>query len=303
MKKLTIMRGLPASGKSTYAKSVASRDPQNTLIVSRDSIRRTVFNETQKTVLNHKLEQRVTKLQEALVTAALEAGRHVIIDDTNLRARYARRWATLAHSLGAPYEVVSLKKELHDLHRLNDRRPKEEQVPQQVITDLWNRFPQNKWPEIKHDEPKPEPIHELYVPNYELPPAYVFDIDGTLAVIGGRDPYDASRAMEDESNFAVAEVMLNLLEANNSIILLTGRQEKDREVTEEWLYHNYGFSQPLFMRETSDQRPDWLVKSELFDTCVAPYYNVQAVFDDRDSVVKMWRERGITCFQVNYGDF
>jgi hypothetical protein len=48
--------------------------------------------------------------------------------------------------------------------------------------------------------------------------------------------------------------------------------------------------------------PDEILKKEMLDTFV----NIDDVFlvvDDRDKVVKMWREEGLTCFQVAEGDF
>jgi hypothetical protein len=41
----------------------------------------------------------------------------------------------------------------------------------------------------------------------------------------------------------------------------------------------------------------------LYDTFVKDNYKVLLVLDDRDQVVRMWRELGLTCFQVDYGDF
>ena len=57
------------------------------------------------------------------------------------------------------------------------------------------------------------------------------------------------------------------------------------------------------MRQNSDRRPDDVIKAEIYETCIEPYYNVLYVFDDRDRVVKMWREKGLTCLQVAEGNF
>jgi hypothetical protein len=58
------------------------------------------------------------------------------------------------------------------------------------------------------------------------------------------------------------------------------------------------------MRADNDDRPDWIVKRELFTTRVAPRWRVLGVFDDRDSVVeKTWRAMGLLCGQVARGDF
>lgn len=45
-------------------------------------------------------------------------------------------------------------------------------------------------------------------------------------------------------------------------------------------------------------------KKELFEAHIARKFYIEFVLDDRDQVVDLWRnELGLTCFQVNYGDF
>jgi hypothetical protein len=57
------------------------------------------------------------------------------------------------------------------------------------------------------------------------------------------------------------------------------------------------------MRTEGDHRSDDIVKKEIYEKRIAPWYDVVAVFDDRDKVVKMWRDLGLLCCQVYYGDF
>lgn len=51
-----------------------------------------------------------------------------------------------------------------------------------------------------------------------------------------------------------------------------------------------------------DHRSDEIVKKEMLDD-IEKRFNVIGVFDDRDRVVSMWRENGLQCYQINYGDF
>jgi hypothetical protein len=57
------------------------------------------------------------------------------------------------------------------------------------------------------------------------------------------------------------------------------------------------------MRDIYDSRRDSVVKREIFEREVRDRYHVVGVFDDRMQVVKMWRELGLTVFQVAEGDF
>lgn len=301
MTKIVILRGYPGSGKSTWAQQYSSEI--GAVIVSRDTIRMGMPGaHPAKTVLSYNEEREVTKRQESLVTAAIKAGINVVIDDTNLTKRYARRWANLAHKLGVDYEVQDFLVDVEECVARNEERA--HKVPEEVIRNYAMRFPLGTWPEIEHDV-EPEVFEmTMYEPDTSLPTAYIFDIDGTLALLNGRSPYaeDPKEYLNDLPNIGVISTLRAVRNWHN-VILLSGRSEQFRDVTEQWIETHVGEGLPLFMRQRKDTRQDWKVKSEMFDAHVSPYYNVKGVFDDRDSVVRMWRERGITCFQVNYGDF
>jgi hypothetical protein len=73
--------------------------------------------------------------------------------------------------------------------------------------------------------------------------------------------------------------------------------------TKEWLKREVGVSEPLYMRDARDRRPDYIVKAELLDRLLADGYRPIMAFDDRDQVVKMWRAKGVPCAQVAEGKF
>jgi hypothetical protein len=149
----------------------------------------------------------------------------------------------------------------------------------------------------------------------------IFDIDGTLAngkhrehllpVNGGTwDDYFAKAG--DDSAFFHMQVLIHALRSATApkldIVFVSGRPERIRGVTTAWLQDHYGCEYlghtDLLMRADGDHRPDNIIKSELLDKVI--YYKVGnplIVFDDRNQVVNMWREHGLTCFQVAEGDF
>ena len=87
------------------------------------------------------------------------------------------------------------------------------------------------------------------------------------------------------------------------IILVSGRDECCRKDTEAWLEkHNVPFVK-LFMREEGDNEKDTVIKERIFRDHIASNYLVWFVLDDRDCVVKMWRDLGLTCLQVAEGGF
>jgi hypothetical protein len=87
------------------------------------------------------------------------------------------------------------------------------------------------------------------------------------------------------------------------IIYLSGRSDKFRDITQNWLTKNGAPDGPLFMRVDGDWRKDWIIKGELFDLHVRDKYNVLFCLDDRNQVVNFWRSLGLTGFQVAAGDF
>jgi hypothetical protein len=132
-------------------------------------------------------------------------------------------------------------------------------------------------------------------------------LDGTLALLGERNPHDTARALEDALNHPVA----NVIEVYNAqkqfdtrLILISGRREQFRQVTVDWL-KNHGIThyEALYLRPDGDRRPDFVVKREFYEREIKNKYDVIFVLEDRDQVVKMWREIGLTCFQVEYGNF
>lgn len=139
-----------------------------------------------------------------------------------------------------------------------------------------------------------------------LPQGVIFDLDGTLALLGERSPYNASRAEDDELSQAVffAYQAIRRGKPETAIILLSGREDRWRPQTERWLTkHDITFD-ALYLRRTGDRRKDTVVKREIYEARIAGVYDIVVVFEDRDQVVKLWRDDlGLPCFQVAWGDF
>lgn len=145
-------------------------------------------------------------------------------------------------------------------------------------------------------------------------PLYIFDLDGTLALIEHRRGIldgDASDKWtrfyaacgEDEPNKPVVET-LRQLSFKAEIWIFSGRSDEVREKTLAWLQkHRICFSF-IAMRKEGDFTPDEVLKKRWLDLMLAEDRGrLVAVFDDRDKVVKMWRDAGVSCFQVAPGGF
>ena len=138
--------------------------------------------------------------------------------------------------------------------------------------------------------------------NINKMPVVLCDIDGTLAIRGDRGPHDLSLVIEDAPRKYMPEV-LEALESMLYLIYISGRQEQARAQTVYWLKtHGFPDGAALLMRKDGDNRKDAIVKAEILER-IQQAYQVICVLDDRDSCIKMWREKGLLCLQVDYGDF
>lgn len=153
-------------------------------------------------------------------------------------------------------------------------------------------------------------------------PLYIFDIDGTIALIGHRrhmldDKNDSYRwrsfyaaCDKDEPNLPVIDTMERLRFSGAEIWFFSGRSSEVKGKTIAWLIANTSFiasdfeQDILTMREEGECTPDDALKRRWLDNMLTDdRLRLFAVFDDRDRVVNMWREAGVTCYQVAPGEF
>lgn len=314
MSTLTITRGLPGSGKTTYAKRWVSEDSAHRSRLNRDDLRETMHGGAHG--YPRELENAITLAHHGAVKTLLLAGRDVITDDMNLSNKQVKAWMKLAKEAGAGFEVIDLTNVpvATCIGRDQNRYATGGRgVGADYITEKYQRFIKGR----KYPLPLPEAPAGQYVEPYVAPEgkpkAILVDVDGTMALMNGRGPFDWHRVGEDLPNTPIVNlvgILSCLMEYSNDpweIIFMSGRDEVCREETLAWL-GSLGFGGlQLFMRpslpEGVNQPADNIVKLALFDEHVRHQYDVQFVLDDRDQVVEMWRKLGLTCLQVAPGAF
>ena len=142
----------------------------------------------------------------------------------------------------------------------------------------------------------------------------LFDIDGTLANIEHRRGYLDQEKPDwksfnaemggDTPNAPIVALYKALWAADNfELILVTGRNERSRAITEQWLTWNAIPFDQMLMRPDNDFRADHLIKEDILKQLLATGMEIEFVVDDRQQVVDMWRRNGITCLQCDVGDF
>lgn len=299
--KLTICRGLPASGKSTWAKNRVQEDIGNTVRVNRDLLRVMLNND----VFVKGVTERVTlSARDSLIEKFLKMGLHVISDDTNLAAHQVKPLAKIAYKYGVEVEVKDFDIDVEECIRRDSARSGKGEITVgvDVIRDLHKRFfnkgfPKNPLldlPEVFKVEP--------YVPDVSLPKAVIFDIDGTLADHRGlRSPYDYTQVHLDTPRQAVIDAARLYADAGINIVIFSGRDGSCRPATLDWLTENVQRPFVLDMRTADDERKDYIIKYELF-TKWKDKYNFVAVYDDRKQVLDLWQALELTTFNVSIGD-
>lgn len=301
---LMIARGLPGSGKSTFAVRWVSEKPAERARVNRDDLRFATFG---KYVLEPDQEQVITAIEHAAVRALLASGKSVVVDNQNLRAKYIKPYLKLAAEVDAVVLHKDFNEELPELLRRNKARDKA--VPEEYLTKAYKNFVRKgafgPFPKLEEAQESSGFGPNRYIADTSLPTAWIVDMDGTLALMraGGRSPYEYDRVLEDAPNEVVIELVRTIATTGTQIIIMSGREDSALEDTKVWLRAHVVPFDKIHMRATGDERRDSVVKLELFDAHVRGHYNVRGVLDDRDQVVVLWRSLGLTCFQVADGNF
>ena len=293
--KIIVLQGVPASGKSTYARDLHKMN-ENYVIVNRDNIR-----ESRGSYWIPSQEEYISSIEEFEVRSALDHNLIPIIDATNLNPKTIQKWENIAKEYNVEIEYKLFKIDYNTAIQRDKLR--ERPVGEKVI----KRFFKDYFPEMLYPMDDKRFIQE---PDKNKIDIIVCDIDGTVAMRTGRSPYDYSKVLTDNPDKRLFKI-LNQLNEKYHIIFLSGREGTERcyNDTKKWIETHFKPScgtrrnWELIMRTPKDYRKDCIIKEEIYKEKIEPYYNVITVFDDRDQVVKMWRDLGILCCQVYYGDF
>lgn len=281
MKKIIMLRGLSGAGKSSWAKQFVKENP-GSIRVNKDDLRR-MCHDGHWTRGNEKM---ICDMRDAMVARSLQSGHTVLVDDTNFASSHEARLRQIATEQHAEFEIKDFVVDFEEALERDAKR--EHPVGYTVLKQQWNDYVR---PTLKVEQ------------DVTLPPAVLFDMDGTLALLGERNAYDASTCEQDELNSAVADLFANYKRLGSKMVIFSGREDKYREQTVNWLEKYNLVPDLLAMRKEGDNRKDCIVKEEMFRKHLLPNYYTMLAVDDRDQVVRMYRDLGLTVFQVADGNF
>lgn len=284
--KILILKGLPASGKSTFARKLLANQIHDMRgkwkRVNKDDLRSMIDDG----YWSKENESFIIKIRDNLIRQALLDGYDVVVDDTNLAPQHEKDIMKIAEQLEANFDVKFFEIKVEEAIKRDLNRPVS--VGKDVIMDMYKRY---LAPQLA---PYTKPKDKM--------PAIICDIDGTLAHFNGRSPHDYDKLHTDTVDETIASI-ISEYKKDYSIIIVSGRPDSHRQLTIDWLNNNgIGFNE-LFMRKAGDSRNDAIVKQEIFDEHIRDNYAVEFILDDRNRVVDMWRTSGITVLQVAEGNF
>ena len=319
---LLILSGLPASGKSTYAKDWLAADPDGRIRVNYDDLRKGMFGENW--VWNRREEEQMKAAARSTVTRAIEAGLSVVVDNTNLSSRVRGSWKQLGQTLYAnviEHEIDTPPSECirRDRKRITDR------VGQAVIDNMALRYGHLDWNCCPCG-----PDHCTCQKCRGTLPIAIVDLDGTVADCTKRlgyirqyctqcnEPWEDSlcrplvgnciatgqphikskkdwgaffREVANDKPITLMRDLLHRLAKDHLIVYVSGRPINDGPtkvgiLTEDWLLNNgFPLDRLLLKQEGHAKAEDF--KKEMLD--FIPRDRVSYVFDDCDGCVGMYR--------------
>ena len=304
MNKLILTRGIQGSGKTTWARQWVAEDPDSRVRINNDDLRNMLGNYW---VVGR--EPLVSEMKQYVTQAAMDRGYNIVIDNMNLNPHEVKFWEKVVELNnedpdGYKYEIEfkDFFIPLEECIRRDAMRPNP--IGEKVIRETWKRY--------KHFIQTTEVenyVNNLIKEDESKPYCLVVDMDSTLCFNTTKRPWYGEGAAEGMINDVPNMGVLRLVEQwtkpgptayTNNLIIATGRDTSQEEVTKQWLAKYNIYPQEFYFRRKGDYRKGVEVKKEQIEK-ILEKYNVVAIIDDCEPIVNMYREMGLTVLQPNKG--
>lgn len=306
-KQIILTRGIQGSGKSTWAVAWVKADPKHRIRINWDCIRN-MFGE-------YWVEERenlavISDMTDAFLKSPMEKGWDIVIDNMNLNPKtwkYAQDKIDEYNKIHTKYKY-ELK--FQDFFNVTlDECIRRDSLRENPIGETTIRRTYRQYRTFIATELNKAYVNGLKKFDEKKKNCILVDMDATLCFnITGRPFFGPGAAEGMKYDVACREIchlVHNYIKDESvEVIILTGREDTPeiRKATEEWLRENIlGKVDMVLMRPFHDNSKGQDCKLNLYKTFIEPYYNVLFVLEDSSKVVKMWRDNGIICLQVNDG--
>lgn len=300
MKELIMTYGLPGSGKDFYATELMRKHPGKYKRVNKDHLRQML----DASVYDPENEKLISNVRNTLVKKFLSRGFSVIVSDTNFPfgGKSFTQLCDIAKLVG---DVTLIEKFIDTPLKIckeqNEKRVNK--VPEAIIDNMFK----------KHIYMKPYTCRSIYFEPVKFDYSYIstpndaiiIDVDGTIAFMSDRTPFEYNKILNDIPNEKLINLISSFINENINVktIVVSGREDCCKKETIEFLNYYGLYVDEIYMRETGDSRTDEVIKEEIYNKYIKNKYNIKYVFDDRNKVVDMWRRNGLFTLQVSDGDF
>lgn len=279
--KILMLKGLPASGKSSWSKEFIKNQKAEWKRINKDDIRSML-----SLPFTQEREKFVLKIRNSLIRESISNGFSAIIDDCNLASKHEDTLKQLAQELKCDFEVNDSFLEVPVQECIERDAKRTNSVGRTVILNMYKQFLQ------------PVPLCQ----DASLPKCVIFDCDGTLNNVTNRSPYDGTTCDQDTAIEHTVDYIKYLKSKERVIIIFSGLEEKYREQREKWLLLQGITYDTLVLRTTGDNRNDAIIKEEFFNSYIKDKYYVEVIVDDRKRVGRMWTRIGLANKLLMVGD-
>ena len=254
-------------------------------------------------------ENLVSSIKKNMAEEAINRGYNIVVDNMNLNPKEVLFWKDMVKMAnmdpdGYQYEIEfkDFFIPLEECIRRDAMRPNP--IGEKTIRDTWRRY--------KHFIQTSEVekyVNNLIKEDESKPYCLVVDMDSTLCFNTTKRPWYGEGAAEgminDVPNMGVLRLVQQWTKSGpaaytNNLIIATGRDTSQEEVTKQWLAKYNIYPQEFYFRREGDYRKGVEVKKEQIEK-ILEKYNVVAIIDDCEPIVNMYREMGLTVLQPNKG--
>ena len=302
MNKLIIVRGIPASGKTTVAKKIVAENPNNTVRYNWDSLRDMmgVYLVPEREKLPFLKENR-----KQFLDFWMNAGWNIVVDNTNLNPKDIKYYEDLItkynseHTRKYEIEYINCFTPVEECIRRDSIRPNP--IGEKVIKDFWKRY-RDFIIGIENQEYSKQ-FNKEY--DFNKPNAIIVDLDATIALnLQSRPFFGEDCAKEIHKDIPILPTIHIIENFNGEVLFLTGRDEACREETDKWIKsHTHLSNYKLFMRPNGDYSPGVEFKVNIYKKFIEPYYNIEFVLEDSNKIVDAFRNLNLFVLQPNKGTY
>lgn len=209
MKQLVLLQGEPGCGKTTYVKDLGLEN----YCISPDSIRLQFSSpvwsaETQERVVPQKDNNKVWKALFSILEHRMSNGDFTIVDATHGTLKQVKQYKHLAELYGYRIYLVNLSNEDVDVSVVqNERRPKMDKVPVEVVNRMHKSIKEMKIPGYITELPKKNQLQELEWKTLDLNNYKVInivgDIHGCYSVLEASKIFKYENIVNNPDNFFI----------------------------------------------------------------------------------------------------